>query len=64
MSHTRDFLEQSMDTINSDWQKEMVEINKDRESKGLPHKVFTELDKENFDKKWLEEYCERNPYPY
>ena len=55
MSHTRDYLEQNMDTIDSDWQKEMVEVNEKRERLGLPHKIFSEAEKETFEKKWLED---------
>jgi catalase (peroxidase I) len=55
MSEFKDFLEQHIDTIDSDWQKEMVEVNKKRERLGLPHKVFTEEERGTFEKKWLED---------
>ena len=54
MSEFKDFLEQHIDTIDSDWQKEMVEVNKKRERLGLPHKIFTEKEKSAFKIKWIE----------
>ena len=55
MSHTRDYLEQNMDTIDADWQKEMVEVNEKRERLGLPPKIFSEEERGTFEKKWLED---------
>ena len=60
MSHTRDFLEQEHDTIKSDWQKHMVEENKERELKGLGSKVFSPKDFEKFEQEWLEQYVEKH----
>jgi hypothetical protein len=54
MSHTRDFLEQEHDTINSDWQKYMVEINKVRNSYGLSDMQFSPKHFEEFQRQWAE----------
>ena len=54
MSEYSNFVEQEYDNILCDWQKYMVEINKVREERGLPIKVFSSDEEKEFERQWVE----------
>ena len=54
MSEYKDHVEQEHDNILCDWQKYIVEINKVRESFGLPSRVFSDNEEKEFERQWVE----------
>tara|TARA_R100001530_G_scaffold37368_1_gene29037 strand:- start:1596 stop:1772 length:177 start_codon:yes stop_codon:yes gene_type:complete len=54
MSEYSNFVEQEHDNILCDWQKYIVEINKVRESFGLPSRVFSDNEEKEFERQWVE----------
>jgi len=54
MSEYSNFVEQEYDNILCDWQKYIVEINKVRESFGLPSRVFSDNEEKEFERQWVE----------
>ena len=54
MSAYRDYVEQNHDTIGSDWQKHMCDVNEERRRQGLSDKIFSEKDRENFERAWVD----------
>ena len=55
MSEYRDYIEQNYDDILVQWQKYIIEINKVRSSFGLPARVFSSQEEQEFERQYVEE---------
>ena len=55
MSEYRDYIEQNYDDILVQWQKYIIEINKVRSSFGLPDRVFSSQEEQEFERQYVEE---------
>ena len=54
MSEYKDYVEQNQDEILSDFQKFICQINEVRRNFNLPDKVFSEKDREEFERQCVE----------
>ena len=54
MSEYKDYVEKNQDEILSDFQKFICQINEVRRNFNLPDKVFSEKDREEFERQWVE----------
>ena len=55
MSEYRDYIEQNYDDILVQWQKYIIEINKVRATFGLPDRVFSSQEEQEFERQYVEE---------